>query len=70
MTTKTKYDKRHGGPYDRGSADYYYGRGENPHYYKGGTGNSERVEAEDMTDDERAAYFAGYEEETDQKNWL
>ena len=25
-------DKRHGGPYDRGSADSYYQRGEDPHY--------------------------------------
>ena len=27
-----KYDERHGGPWDRGSADSYYGRGSNPHY--------------------------------------
>ena len=24
----------HGGPYDRGSADSYYGRGRDPHYYR------------------------------------
>jgi len=34
-------DARHGGPYDRGSADSYYQRGYNPHYYKGDTGSSE-----------------------------
>ena len=28
------YDARHGGPFDRGGADFWYGRGFNPHYYK------------------------------------
>ena len=45
----TKYDTKHGSPYDRGSADYYYGRGRNPHYYPNGTGNAPRVKVEDMT---------------------
>ena len=27
------YDRRHGGPFDRGGADSYYGRGLDPHYY-------------------------------------
>ena len=43
------YDTRHGGPYDRGQADYYYWREAKPHYYKGGTYNTDRVEVEDMT---------------------
>jgi len=38
-----KYDTKHGSPYDRGSADYYYGRGSNPHCYPNGTGNAPRV---------------------------
>ena len=33
-------NKRHGGPYDRGSADSYYQRGPRPHYFKGDTYNS------------------------------
>lgn len=65
-------DTRHGGPYDRGTADSYYGRGYNPHYYKGDTGTSERVMAKNMTMDEIAAYAAGYEdneESGDRKDW-
>ncbi len=46
------YDKRHGGPYDRGSADAYYYRGYNPHYFKGSSYNSEMVELKDMTAEE------------------
>lgn len=57
---KVKYDQRHGGPYDRGSADSYYGRGFNPHYYKEGTYSSHRVE--ELTPDELEAYAAGYED--------
>lgn len=63
------YDKRHGGPYDRGSADAYYGRRFNPHYYKEGTYNSECVEEKDMTEEEIAAYTAGYDEEDSRKVW-
>ena len=64
-----KYNTRHGGPYDRGSADAYYGRRYNPHYYKGATLTSELVEEADMTPDEIAAYNAGYDEEDDRKDW-
>jgi hypothetical protein len=53
-------DKRHGGPYDRGSADSYYRRGRDPHYYVGGTGTSKKVEYDDMTAAEIAAYHLGY----------
>lgn len=58
----TKYDKRHGGPYDRGGADSYYRRGYEAHYYKGATYFSERVEEKDMTKEELAAYDAGWED--------
>lgn len=56
----SKYDQRHGGPYDRGSADSYYCRGFRPHYFKGDTYNSERVDEQHMTAEELAAYKAGY----------
>lgn len=56
-----KYDKRHGGPFDRGSADSWYSRGFNPHYFKGATHQSEEVKFESMTEEEIAAYRAGYE---------
>ena len=59
----------HGGPYDRGSADYYYWRECKPHYYKGATGSSERVEEEDMTPEEIKAYLEGYKNETDRKDY-
>ena len=51
---------RHGGAYDRGSADAWYGREVNPHYYIGDTYQSPKVEKADMTEEEIAAYMAGY----------
>lgn len=66
------YDDRHGGPFDRGSADSYYNREISPHYYRGATAQSERVGAAHMTDDEISEYLAGYDyNETygDKKNY-
>jgi len=65
-------DTRHGGPFDRGSADSYYGRGLNPHFYVGGTGTSDRVSEAEMTRDEIDAYYAGFEYNElrgDKKEW-
>ena len=56
------YDKRHGGPYDRGSADSYYGRGRRPHYYLGATYSTPEVTEKDMTPEEIAAYDQGYDD--------
>jgi hypothetical protein len=67
-----KYDKRHGGPYDRGSADYYYRRPYNPHYYIGATYSTSKIEASEMTSEEIEAYRAGYDEAEDlgdRKEW-
>jgi hypothetical protein len=58
--SRDKFDTRHGGPFDRGSADNYYRRSFDPHYYVGDTGMSDRVEKEDMTTDELEAYAAGF----------
>jgi len=56
-------DKRHGGPYDRGSADSYYQRGEDPHYYVGANYNSEnKVDITDRTSVEYKEYMLGYED--------
>jgi len=71
---KTDYSKReaftrHGGAYDRGSADKYYGRGFNPHYFVGATYNSTMIEEVDMSEEEVEAYTQGYEDETDSKDW-
>jgi hypothetical protein len=62
-------DKRHGGPYDRGSADAYYGRSHRPHYFAGPTGHTPRIEEADMTPEQIAEYNAGFSEEPDQKEW-
>jgi hypothetical protein len=70
--TLVQYDTRHGGAYDRGSADAYYRRSYDPHYFKGDTHSSERVELKDMTADEITAYTAGYRDQEasgDFKDW-
>ena len=59
--TRTNYDQRHGGPFDRGSADSYYGRPRIPHFYIGNTGSSPRIEQDCMTNEEVQAYLAGYQ---------
>lgn len=58
-----KYDKRHGGAYDRGSADAYYGRPYRPHYFVGSTGDSPEILEESMTADELSAYRAGFDDQ-------
>ena len=63
------YDQRHGGAYDRGSADAYYCRLFDPHYYRGATYQSERVGLADMTAAEITAYTAGYNGTTERKDW-
>ena len=72
MSKEKQMDKRHGGPFDRGGADYYYGRGKNPHFYVGDTYSSERIEMVDMDLEEIDAYLAGYaeaERNGDRKEW-
>lgn len=69
---KHKYDERYGGPYDRGSADSYYRRSPSPHYYVGNTYSSKRIDRDRMTEDEVAAYYAGYDENEEygeHKDW-
>lgn len=72
LETRKNYDQRHGGAFDRGSADSYYHRPRDPHFYVGGTGTSERVGKEQMTTEEIQAYLAGYqynEQFGDKKDW-
>jgi len=57
---RTRYDQRHGGPFDRGSADSWYNRSFDPHYYSGDTHTTTRVGLADMTAEEIVAYTAGY----------
>ena len=62
--------KNHGSLYDRGSADSYYGRPQQPHYGGVGGDSGPRVE---VTDDKSVAeYLAGYEYNErfgDKKDW-
>lgn len=58
---RKKYDDRHGGPFDRGSADSWYDRGRNPHMYEGPTSFSPRIEMSMMSPEEINAYHAGYD---------
>ncbi len=60
---------RHGSPQDRGSADAYYQRPYDPHYYVGATYSSERVEKDNMTVGEIEAYCYGYGNEENRKEW-
>ena len=65
-----KYDERHGGAFDRGSADSYYNRGRDPHWYPHGTYNGIKVTK--LTAEELAEYNAGYdfnEQSGSKKDW-
>ena len=65
-----RYAQKHGNPFDRGSADSYYGRNRNPH--KGGVGGDSGPRIEQLTDAEIEAYHAGYdynEQHGDKKSW-
>jgi hypothetical protein len=62
---------RHGGAFDRGSADSYYHREPRPHYFVGATYTSEEVIPAPGTV-EYEAYMMGYEyneQYGDKKNW-
>ena len=55
-----QYDReRHGSVFDRGSADSYYDRPQDPHWYPEGTGNGQKIT--DLNQYEIAEYLAGYE---------
>jgi len=72
IDTRKNYDERHGGAFDRGSADSHYGRPRQPHMYEDGTGISTRIEPTEMTTSEIQAYLAGYqwnEQFGDKKSW-
>ena len=50
--------KSHGSLYDRGSADSYYGRPQDPHWYPMGSYNGTKMT--DLNPAEVAEYLAGY----------
>jgi hypothetical protein len=62
--------ERHGSLYDRGSADSYYGRPIDPHWWTKGTGQGECIT--DLTREEVEEYLDGYEyneQYGDKKSW-
>ena len=66
------YDRRHGGPYDRGAADAYYRRSFEPHYFVGDTGGSPRILITDENSKEYEEYSAGWKMQMasgDFKDW-
>ena len=63
--------KRHGSLHDRGSADSYYGRPRDPHYGGVGGESGPRVD-QNLSIEEIAEYYAGYEWNErygDKKEW-
>ena len=61
---------RHGSLYDRGSADSYYNRKLDPHWYPLGSYNNPRIT--DLTPEQISEYKAGYEDNEklgDHKQW-
>jgi len=70
MYTASMDRERYGSLYDRGSADSYYHRKMDPHWYPNGSYNDPRIE--DLTDEQVAEYKAGYdhnEKHGDKKEW-
>jgi hypothetical protein len=65
---KIQFDRnRHGSLYDRGSADSYYRRKKDPHWWPEGTGRGTKVT--ELTEEELKEYNLGYDENTDFKEW-
>jgi hypothetical protein len=66
------YNAQHGSPFDRGSADSYYGRPQQPHWYPNGSYNEPKIDSKDMTLAEMREYYRGYEYNEqfgDKKDW-
>lgn len=53
---------KHGSAYDRGSADRYYGRSFDPHYFEGDSYQSSRINIVNPDSAEYQAYLAGWQE--------
>jgi len=60
---------KHGSPMDRGSADRYYGRPYEPHWFPNGTAYHPRITVELMSEKQIAEYRYGWEHEVDRKDW-
>ena len=61
MENGEKIESRHGDAFDRGSADSWYRRARRPHFFRGGSYSSEKVEKSEMTEEEIRLYNLGYD---------
>jgi hypothetical protein len=59
---KSEEKERHGGPFDRGSADSWYRRSPDPHYWTHGSYHGERIGHNRMSEQEISDYYEGYED--------
>ena len=59
----------HGSPADRGSADAYYQRPRDPHYYPNGTYNGERIVPPQMTPEQVEEYNEAFDAQDEFKDW-
>ena len=66
---KSGLGRWHGSASDRGSADAYYWRSADPHFWPDGSYVGTRVEKADMTQEEIVAYYDAYHSETDRKDY-
>tara|TARA_B100000575_G_scaffold292409_2_gene300684 strand:- start:295 stop:516 length:222 start_codon:yes stop_codon:yes gene_type:complete len=72
MAIVRKNSKRlplHGSPQDRGSADRYYQRPFDPHWWPDGTGKGIRVDKEEMSESQIDEYQFGWDNEEDRKDY-
>ena len=70
VSASERGERGHGSPYDRGEADSYYRRTPRPHYHLHFNGTSHRIPAAQMTPDQIAEYWAGYNYNETQGDWV
>jgi len=65
-----QFNRGHGSLWDRGSADSYYSRPRDPHWYPDGSYHGQRIDQ--LNEYEIAEYMAGYDHNErfgDKKSW-
>jgi pyridoxine/pyridoxamine 5'-phosphate oxidase len=62
-------DTRHGGAYDRGSADSYYRRPRRPHFFSDATYQSDEITEQFMTKQQIAEYNLGFDDNEQSGNF-
>ena len=60
--------ERHGGPYDRGSADSYYGRSIHPHWWPAGTGKGSAIPLQEGEEGYNE-YLQGFQDNANSGNY-